>query len=538
MKTNGILRILLIGVLAFPGLQAQSQSTFQQQQEERQREQQEERQREQQEERQREQQEEGRREQQRRQAEEERQRELDQRDRQPEWQHQQQQQPRQKPYTAPGNNPSYSYQTQPNNTTPPATSPMPRGYSTPAKPPTVYTPHSPSASTSSNVSGESSSTIYKPSTSKPTVYTPHAQSSAASTAGSPARPSHVNGATIYTPRRTVVVGEASSTPHKPSTSGPTVYIPHAPLTPVSASSPVTGPARVNGVYTPSNSPALAVVQSPVAIQPLAAAQAQMQAAQTGCSQANAYQNYVNELSNSQNTTDQGIAQIVRTVADNTSDPNLQNALLNSIGQPNPINDALQQQLQNLAGTYENICQTRMANAQAALAQPQAPPATAMQGQTVDGVSDPATGAQSGNQAGAAVDPAPTGASSPSAGAPASAQPNASTDPPCPSVAAANLPSPNAPWGPWALLGNSGLVFDVSRVNGTTETWRFLNAGTNTITSMQFNYSYVDANSGQQATQSDILPFPLRPGQSVGGWTAYTANTRGDIEISITQMSCH
>jgi hypothetical protein len=327
-------------------------------------------------------------------------------------------------------------------------------------------------------------------------------------------------------------------PHKPSTSGATVYIPRAALTPASASTPVAVPARVNGVYTPSNMPGVAVVQSPVAIQPLAAAQAQIRAAQTGCSQADAYQNYVNGLANSQNTIDQGIAQIVQTVADNTSDPNLQSALLNSIGQPNPINDALQQQLQNMATTYENICQTRMANAQAALAQAQAQQATATQGQTVNGVSVPATGAQSGDQAGAAADPASTSASSSSANAPASAQPNASSETPCPPVAASNLPSPNAPWGPWTPLGNSGLVFDLSRVNGTTETWRFLNAGTNTIASMQFNYTYVDANSGQQATQSDILPFPLHPGQSAGGWTAYTANTRGDIEISITQMSCH
>jgi hypothetical protein len=55
--------------------------------------------------------------------------------------------------------------------------------------------------------------------------------------------------------------------------------------------------------------------------------------------------------------------------------------------------------------------------------------------------------------------------------------------------------------------------------------------------MNFNYSYVDADSGQPATQSDVLPFALAPGQSVGGWAAYTANTRGNISLAITQISC-
>jgi hypothetical protein len=269
---------------------------------------------------------------------------------------------------------------------------------------------------------------------------------------------------------------------------------------------------------------------------LAAAQAQVQAAQAGCAQADAYQSYVTGLVNSQNTTGQGIAQILQTVADNTSDPTLQNALLSSIGQPNPINDALQQQLQNMANTYENICQTRTANAQGALAQTQAE-ATATQAQTANGSSTPAA-AQSVVQAGSAASQQPEGASSSSATAPVAALPNASADAPCPAVAASNLPSPQAPWGAWTTLGNTGLVFDVTRVNSTTETWRFLNAGTSTISSMQFNYTYVDADSGHQATQSDILPFALGPGQSVGGWTAYTANTRGNIEISITRMSCH
>jgi len=69
------------------------------------------------------------------------------------------------------------------------------------------------------------------------------------------------------------------------------------------------------------------------------------------------------------------------------------------------------------------------------------------------------------------------------------------------------------------------------------TWRFFNAGSNTIAAMQFNYSYVDAGTGQNATQTDGLPYPLAPGQAAGGWAAYSANTRGDIKLAITQVSC-
>lgn len=275
---------------------------------------------------------------------------------------------------------------------------------------------------------------------------------------------------------------------------------------------------------------------PVANQPLTIAVAQMQAAQTGCAQADAYQNYVNGMANVQNTVDQGVAQTLQTLAANTSDPNLQNALLNSIGQPNPINDALQQQMQGMASTYETICQTRMANAQAALAQALEQPAAAAQAQPTNGTSVAAPGAQPGNQAGPAASLPATVAGASSAQT-QTAQPSVPAGAPCPPTAASSPPPPQAPWGTWAALGNTGLMFDVSRVNGTVVTWRFLNAGSNTISSMQFNYSYIDADSGQQATQQDLLPYPLGPGQSVGGWAAYTANTRGDVLISITQMSC-
>jgi hypothetical protein len=285
--------------------------------------------------------------------------------------------------------------------------------------------------------------------------------------------------------------------------------------------------------------------TPVANQQLAAAQAQVQEAQAGCAQADVYQSYVQGLENTQNTTDPGIVQTLQTLANDTSDPNLQSALLDAIGQPNPINDELQQKLQNMAGVNESICQTRKANAQAALAQARAQQATGVQGQAANGASFPSSNVQGGYQAGyqaglaaAQAQAGGSGAGASNASTPAAAQPNALPDAPCPSAAASNLPSLNPPWGPWAALGDTGLMFDVSRVNGTTATWRFLNAGSNMITSMQFNYTYIDAKSGQRTTQSDILPFPLAPGQTVGGFAAYTANTRGNVEISVTQMSCH
>jgi len=270
---------------------------------------------------------------------------------------------------------------------------------------------------------------------------------------------------------------------------------------------------------------------------LSLAMAHMQAAQAGCAQADAYQNYVSGVVNAQNTTDQNIAQTLQTLAANTSDPDLQNTLLSAAGQSDPINDALQQQLQSMAGTYEGICQARMAAAQANLtqalgAQPAAVSASAGQGST--GASAQPVSAVGAGTPGAT----PVAATVQVSGAVVPVQPQS---PPantaCSPVSATNMPAPQAPWGAWANLGSTGLVFDVSRVNDTTLTWRFLNAGSNTISSMQFNYTYIDATSGQQATLSDVLPYTLSPGQSVGGWAAYTANTRGNVSLAVTQMAC-
>ena len=127
-------------------------------------------------------------------------------------------------------------------------------------------------------------------------------------------------------------------------------------------------------------PQLLAAQNPVQAAELQmqAAQTQMQAAQNTCAQADAYQGYVNTVINTQNTTDQGINQILQTLVNNTSDPNVQQALEDSMNQPNPINDTLQQQLQNQANTFQGACQTKMTAAQNAQTLAQAQLAAAEQ----------------------------------------------------------------------------------------------------------------------------------------------------------------
>lgn len=87
------------------------------------------------------------------------------------------------------------------------------------------------------------------------------------------------------------------------------------------------------------------------------------------------------------------------------------------------------------------------------------------------------------------------------------------------------------WGPWESTG-VGISIRIARVNATTLTWSFRNDTNQVLRSMDFDYTFVDADTNQQTTQHDILPFALRPGSTVGGWTAYTANTRGAVSIAI------
>lgn len=96
---------------------------------------------------------------------------------------------------------------------------------------------------------------------------------------------------------------------------------------------------------------------------------------------------------------------------------------------------------------------------------------------------------------------------------------------------------NSTWGQWVFLGDSGVAISVSRVDSKTLTWEFFNGRADSITSLNFNYSYVDADTGQNTTLKDVVPLTLKPGAGLGGWTAYTANTRGTVSVAITSMTC-
>lgn len=85
------------------------------------------------------------------------------------------------------------------------------------------------------------------------------------------------------------------------------------------------------------------------------------------------------------------------------------------------------------------------------------------------------------------------------------------------------------------VGNNVSVSFV-RVNNTTYAWKFRNDGYNTIAYMKFNYSYIDADSGQYRTDVDFLPGSLRPGAVIGGWAAFSANSRAQPTIQITEIN--
>ena len=101
---------------------------------------------------------------------------------------------------------------------------------------------------------------------------------------------------------------------------------------------------------------------------------------------------------------------------------------------------------------------------------------------------------------------------------------------------ATLPGAKADdWSYFMSVGNNVSVSFV-RVNNTTYAWKFRNDGYNTISYMKFNYSYIDADSGRYKTDVDFLPGSLRPGAVIGGWAAFSANTRAQPSIQITEIN--
>ena len=83
----------------------------------------------------------------------------------------------------------------------------------------------------------------------------------------------------------------------------------------------------------------------------------------------------------------------------------------------------------------------------------------------------------------------------------------------------------ADWGQWLTIGDGQVQVSFNQVNTTTCTWKIRNNGSNTLKTFDFSYTYVPADSPySMKTDSDVLPYPLKPHAEVGGWTAYAANT--------------
>jgi hypothetical protein len=90
------------------------------------------------------------------------------------------------------------------------------------------------------------------------------------------------------------------------------------------------------------------------------------------------------------------------------------------------------------------------------------------------------------------------------------------------------------WSTFWPIGDSVSISFV-QVNASTYAWKFRNDGNDAITYMKFTYSYYDANSGQFKTDVDYLPGGLAAGGVIGGWTAFSANTRSQPSIQIIEI---
>jgi hypothetical protein len=90
---------------------------------------------------------------------------------------------------------------------------------------------------------------------------------------------------------------------------------------------------------------------------------------------------------------------------------------------------------------------------------------------------------------------------------------------------------------WTSFWPVGYNVSVSfvRVNNSTYAWKFRNDGYNIIKYMKFTYSYFDADSGQFRTDVDFLPGRLSPGAVIGGWAAFSANTRSQPTLQIVEI---
>jgi hypothetical protein len=105
---------------------------------------------------------------------------------------------------------------------------------------------------------------------------------------------------------------------------------------------------------------------------------------------------------------------------------------------------------------------------------------------------------------------------------------------CVALAAAMAGSLASDWTPFSYVSN-GVSVSFARVANDTYTWKFHNGSSERIRYMKFSYSYIDAATGRYKTDTDVIPSPLRPGETFGGWAAYTANTRSQPTIRIVEV---
>jgi hypothetical protein len=86
------------------------------------------------------------------------------------------------------------------------------------------------------------------------------------------------------------------------------------------------------------------------------------------------------------------------------------------------------------------------------------------------------------------------------------------------------------WSPWQDAGDdisvsfTKVIKDALNPQEYLWTWRFRNDGSSAVSVLQFNYTDKDGN------HSDRSPSPLKPGEILGGWSAYTASSSPTLRI--------
>lgn len=80
------------------------------------------------------------------------------------------------------------------------------------------------------------------------------------------------------------------------------------------------------------------------------------------------------------------------------------------------------------------------------------------------------------------------------------------------------------WGGWEPFGNTGISIRFAQVNRTMCTWSFRNDSSRTLKTLTFRIDDINADTGRAETSSDLIPYSLRPRQSVGGWSAFSAGS--------------